>query len=100
MHHASAALQAPPGHGLELLVWIQLPAIRSDYPVRRKPSLAASLRRRRKRVVTTASVRARTERAPSLVVEGGLLGIVASFAGLFLLALLGRGFEALLMKLL
>lgn len=101
MEHSAAMTWSEPslefGHGaatgFELRVWVEVPLRRSRFPIRRKPSVALCLHEIEPHCVSN-------ERAPSLSVEEGLLGIAAAFLGLLSLGFAGRGLEAVLMSIL
>jgi hypothetical protein len=89
-----------PATPLELRVWIALPLRRSEFPIRRKPSLAVSLRRCELQRASGPSTNVRKERAPSLSLEAGILGVLAAFLVATSIGLLGSALEAMLMWLL
>jgi hypothetical protein len=82
---------------LELRVWVELPVRRSRFPIRRKPSMSLGLRHWEPLCVSGTQASVPGERAPTLRVEPGLLGIVVAFLAAVTLGLLGRGLEAMLM---
>lgn len=108
MHDASVETQGEPRRShdrgpvtpLELRVWIALPRRRSEFPIRRKPSLALGLRRWESQRGSGPSTNVRKERAPSLSMEAGVLGILAALLAATSIGLLGRALEAMLMWLL
>ena len=86
-----------PATPLELRVWVELPVRRSGFPIRRKPSMSLGLRHWEPLCVSGPQASVPGERAPTLRVEPGLLGIVVAFLAAVTLGLLGRGLEAMLM---
>lgn len=98
MDHVSAITWSEPSlgfsrgvaTGIELRVWVEMPLHRSKFPIRRKPSVALCLHEVEPQCASN-------ERAPSLTVEEGLLGIAAGFMGLLSIGFAGRGLEAVLM---
>ena len=107
MQYASAGTSSEPSRRcgnrraapLELRVWIELPIRRSAFPIRRKPSLALDLRHWERRSILdpSANAIAKPERAPSLSVEAGILGVLTAFLAAVSLGLLGHRIETMLM---
>jgi hypothetical protein len=98
MEHSSAMTWSEPSRGfgrgratgVELRVWVEMPLRRSRFPIRRKPSVALC----RHEIEAQFSS---NERAPSLSIEEGLLGIATAFLGLLSLGFAGRGLEVVLL---
>jgi hypothetical protein len=105
MQYASAETSSEPSriHGngcaapLELRVWVEIPFRRSEFPIHRKPSLALGLRHWEQRPLSGPPANAKRERAPSISVEAGILGLLTAFLAAVSLGLLGSGLETMLM---